>query len=418
MRIVVVGAGIGGLTAAMCLRDAGHDVRVFESVPEVRPLGVGINVQSSGVRILTALGLLDALDAVAIRTQEFVFANRHGQPIWRDPRGLSGGYPWPQFSIHRGELQMILFEAAVRRLGAANVRTGHRLTTFETAPDGRVTARFADKDGAPAGEERCDVLVGADGIHSTVRAAFFPDEGPPKWNGVMMWRGTTEGAPFLTGASMVQAGHQAQKFVCYPISRRLAGEGRVLINWIADLYLGGESRRREDWNRLGRVEDILPKFAGWNFGWLDVPAIIKGAGAIYEFPMVDRDPLPRWTHGRVTLLGDAAHPMYPIGSNGATQAILDGEALAAALAEHADPGDALRAYEARRLPATARIVETNRARGPDRVLDIVEERAPDGFTDLESVLPAAELESIVGEYKRIVAMDRDTLRALAGKRAG
>ena len=417
MRIIVIGGGIGGLTAALCLHQAGHQVRVYEAVGEIRALGVGINVQPSAVRILSRLGLVDDLDKVAIRTAELVFANRHGQPIWRDPRGLDGGYPWPQFSIHRGDLQMALLNAATARLGADNIRPGHRLARFEQSADG-VSAHFVDRDGKPIGSDSADILVGADGIHSTVRATFFPDEGPPRWQGVMMWRGISEGMPFLTGRSMVQAGYHRQKFVCYPISRAHAGRGRALINWIADLHLGeGTTPPREDWNKPGDANDILPRFADWNFGWLDVPTIIRTASAIFEFPMVDRDPLPRWSHGRVTLLGDAAHPMYPIGSNGATQAILDGEALTIALAEQADPVAALKLYDSRRLPPTARIVESNRQHGLDRVLDIVEERAPDGFTDLEKVLPAAELESIVGDYKRMALYDKESLLKLAAQGA-
>ncbi len=413
MRAIIVGGGIGGLTAALCLRAAGHQVRVYEAVGEIRALGVGINVQPSAIRILSKLGLVDDLDKVAIRTAELVFANRHGQPIWRDPRGLDGGYPWPQFSVHRGDLQMALLNAATKRLGEGDIRRGHRLARFEQTADG-VTAHFVDRDGKPVGDDSADILVGADGIHSTVRATFYPNEGPPRWQGVMMWRGVSEGTPFLTGRSMVQAGHHRQKFVCYPISRQHAERGTALINWIADLYLGdGTTPPREDWNKPGDINDILPKFSGWNFGWLDVPAIIRSASAIFEFPMVDRDPLPRWSHDRVTLLGDAAHPMYPIGSNGATQAIIDGEALTIALSEEADPTAALKLYEQRRLPPTARIVESNRKHGLDRMLDLVEERAPDGFTDLEKVLPAAELESIVGDYKRIALYDKESLLKLA-----
>jgi len=413
MRVLVVGGGIGGLTAALCLHGAGHQVRVYEAVGEIRALGVGINVQPSAIRILSRLGLVDDLDKVAIRTSELVFANRHGQPIWRDPRGLDGGYPWPQFSVHRGDLQMALLNAATARLRADNIRAGHRLARFEQTAAG-VTAHFIDRDGKPVGSESADILIGADGIHSTVRSTFYPNEGPPRWQGVMMWRGVSEGLPFLTGRSMVQAGHHRQKFVCYPISRRHAANGKALINWIADLYLGdGTTPPREDWNKPGDPNDILPKFAGWNFGWLDVPEIIRTASAIFEFPMVDRDPLPRWSHDRVTLLGDAAHPMYPIGSNGATQAIIDGEALTMALSEEPDPTAALKLYEQRRLPLTARIVESNRKHGLDRMLDLVEERAPDGFTDLEAVLPAAELESIVGDYKRIALYDKESLLKLA-----
>ena len=414
MQVLIIGAGIGGLTAALCLQRAGIGVHVCEAVAEVRPLGVGINVQANSVRVLQQLGLFEALDATAIRTAELRFANRHGQTIWADPRGIDAGLPWPQLSVHRGALQMVLWHAALERIGTTRIHAGRRLERFESLADGRVRAHFVDRDGAPAESATTDVLVGADGIHSTVRAALFPDEGPPLSNGVLMWRGVTEGKPFLGGRSMVQAGHRRQKFVCYPISRAHADRGAALINWIADIHLGERAlRNREDWNRPGRIEDVLPYYQDWNFGWLDVPAIIRGATAVYEFPMVDRDPLPSWSHGRVTLLGDAAHPTYPIGSNGASQAILDGEALAKALAAGGEPTEALAAYEAERRPITTSFVLANRRQGIDRMLDIVEERAPDGFDRLESVLPAEELESIVAEYKRFAANDRATLLRMA-----
>lgn len=413
MKIIIAGAGIGGLTAAMCLHRAGHDVQVYEAVSEMRPLGVGINIQAGAVRILCGLGLEPALAATAIETRELRYANRHGQTIWADPRGRHAGLPWPQFSIHRGELQMILVHAAQEMLGADRIRMGRRIADF--AQHGTtVTARFADREGAIVEEATADLLIAADGIHSTVRARYYPNEGPPKWQGILMWRGVTVGKPYLGGATMVQAGHHNQKFVCYPISRAHAERGEALINWICDLHMGdGALPSREDWNKPGRLEDFLPRFADWNFGWLDVPDVIRNAHTILEFPMVDRDPLPRWSHGRITLLGDAAHPMYPIGSNGASQAILDGEAITQELAVGDDPEAALKRYEERRLPPTARIVESNRRKGIDVMLDIVEQRAPQGFTDLETVLPSDELEKIVGDYKKLVTQDRETLLKLA-----
>jgi 2-polyprenyl-6-methoxyphenol hydroxylase-like FAD-dependent oxidoreductase len=408
MKIVIAGAGIGGLTAAMCLHRAGFEVEVFEAVNELKPLGVGINIQAGAVRILSGLGLEPALAATGIETRELRYANRHGQTIWADPRGRHAGLPWPQFSIHRGELQMILFDAARKMLGADRIKLGRRLTGL--APRGsKAIARFGDDT------VEADILIGADGIHSTVRAHFYPDEGPPKWQGILMWRGVTVGKPYLGGASMVQAGHHTQKFVCYPISRAHAERGEALINWICDLYQGEHATPpREDWNKPGKLSDFLPRYAGWDFGWLNVPDVIANAHAIFEFPMVDRDPLPRWSHGRVTLLGDAAHPMYPIGSNGASQSIIDGEAITQELSAGDDPEKALQRYEQRRLPPMARIVESNRRKGIDVMLDIVEQRAPLGFSDLESVLPTDELERIVGDYKKLAAQDRETLMRLAG----
>ncbi len=415
MKILIVGAGIGGLTAAMCLKRAEFAVEVCEAVSELRPLGVGINIQAGAVRILADLGLEPKLAATAIETRELRYANRHGQTIWADPRGRHAGLPWPQFSIHRGELQMILFDAARRMLGDGAISFGRRLARFEPSGD-RVVARFVDRGGNPAGSKESDILIGADGIHSAVRAQLYPGEGPPKWQGILMWRGVTVGKPFLGGATMVQAGHHSQKFVCYPISRAHAEKGEALINWICDLYMGEHATPpREDWNRPGKLEDFLPRYKDWKFGWLDVPGVIAAAHAIYEFPMVDRDPLPRWSHGRVTLLGDAAHPMYPIGSNGASQAIIDGEAIAEELSK-GEPQAALRRYEERRLPPMARIVESNRRKGIDVMLDIVEQRAPQGFSDLPSVLPADELEKIVGDYKKLAAQDRETLLKLAASR--
>ena len=413
MKIVIAGAGIGGLVAAMCLHRAGFDVKVYEAVGELKPLGVGINIQAGAVRILCGLGLEPALAATAIETRELRYANRHGQTIWADPRGRHAGLPWPQFSIHRGELQMILFNAAREMLGADRLRFGRRITRF-AQHHGKVSAQFVDRDGMPVENAEADILIGADGIHSAVRGQFYPDEGPPKWQGILMWRGVTVGKPYLGGATLVQAGHHTQKFVCYPISRVHADRGEALINWICDLHMGdGALPSREDWNKPGRLADFLPRFADWKFDWLDVPEVIRTAHTILEFPMIDRDPLPRWSHGRITLLGDAAHPMYPIGSNGASQAIIDGEAITQELLATADPEIALKRYEERRLPPMARIVDSNRRKGIDIMLDIVEQRAPQGFTDLESVLPAQELEQIVGDYKRLVAQDRETLLKLA-----
>ena len=413
MKIVIAGAGIGGLVAAMCLHRAGFDVEVFEAVSELKPLGVGINIQAGAVRILSSLGLEPALAATGIETSELRYANRHGQTIWADPRGRHAGLPWPQFSIHRGELQMILFNTARAMLGGERIKFGRRITGFEQKGN-KVHARFADRDGRTVETAEADILIGADGIHSAVRAQFHPNEGPPKWQGILMWRGVTVGKPFLDGATMVQAGHHTQKFVCYPISRAHAAKGEALINWICDLHMGdGAMLPREDWNRPGKLADFLPRFEDWKFDWLDVPGVIKSAHTILEFPMVDRDPLPCWSHGRVTLLGDAAHPMYPIGSNGASQAIIDGDAITQELSAGGDPEVALQRYEKRRLPPMARIVESNRRKGIDIMLDIVEERAPEGFTNLDAVLPPQELEKIVADYKQLVAQDRETLLKIA-----
>ena len=398
MRAAVIGGGIGGLAAALSLEAAGIEVDLFEAVAELKPLGVGINLLPHAVRELTELGLGERLAAAGIAPAELLYANRFGQEIWREKRGREAGYLWPQISLHRGRLQMLLLEAARERLGDAKLHFGKRARGFD-----RDTVHFDD------GSVAADLIVAADGIHSAARAQFYPEEGPPKWNRRILWRGVSMAPPFLGGRTMIMAGHQDQKFVCYPI----AGRGALLeTNWIAELsFPQGHLWRREDWNRPADLAEFLPAFADWRFDWLDIPALIESAERVLEYPMVDRDPLPCWTFGRVTLLGDAAHPMYPIGSNGASQAILDARTLANELAQCADVDAALARYEAQRRPATARIVLANRGNGPEEVMQLAHQRAPGGFEDIEQVISRAEREAIAQRYKEMAGFDRDTLNS-------
>lgn len=412
--IVISGGGIGGLTAALALHAQGHHVTVCEATPQLRPLGVGINLLPHAVAVLDTLGMLPALRPLSVETRALVFANRHGQTIFEDLRGTTAGYSHPQLSIHRGELQMRLWDEATRRLGPEQVRAGERITGVREESNG-ATALVERADGSRT-ELRCDVLVGADGIHSALRQQFYPDEGAPRWNGMMMWRGTTVAKPFLDGRTMVQAGHRRAKFVVYPIAPP-AADGTQLINWIGDRRLredgfggGLTAPSREDWSKPGSLDDLLPTFGSWRFDWLDVPGVIQQAQQLLEWPMVDRDPLPRWRHGHTTLLGDAAHPMYPIGSNGATQAILDAQALARALGEHASLTAALDAYEEARLPMTRAIVEMNRREGLDAILDMVEEAAPEGFERIEDVTDPQVLAEWVQAYKKAAGHQQAAVR--------
>jgi 2-polyprenyl-6-methoxyphenol hydroxylase-like FAD-dependent oxidoreductase len=333
-----------------------------------------------------------------------------------DPRGRAAGYHWPQYSIHRGALQMILLQAVRKRLGSDAVRTGHHLIAFEQDGSG-VVAAFGDKaTGERRGSVRGDLLIGADGIHSAVRACLYPNEGPPRFSGMMMWRGMVESEPFLDGRTMIIAGNWNQEAVVYPVSREAGQRGRSLINWVAVLRIGGEQPRREDWSRQGRLEDFLPRFANWKFSFIDLPALFHTTRSVLEYPMVDRDPLDRWGFGRVTLLGDAAHPMYPNGSNGAAQAILDAEALAAGLGEAGgDVATALMRYEADRRPATAAVVLSNRQFGPERVLQVVDERIRGPEDDIASVITREELEEITRRYGRIAGFDVETLNRKSGQ---
>jgi 2-polyprenyl-6-methoxyphenol hydroxylase-like FAD-dependent oxidoreductase len=413
MRIIVAGGGIGGLTAALSLHRLGHDVVVLEAAAEIRPLGVGINLLPHSAAVLGALGVLPALESEAVATRELVYFNRHGQRIWSEPRGRYAGHAAPQLSLHRGRLQLGLLEAASAQLGGASIMTDHRVVRVEQ--DGAGVTVFAERQVGSAVEVTGDLLVAADGIHSRIRAQFYPDEGPPAYSGRVLWRGVSLAPPFLTGASMIMAGHQNQKFVAYPIAP-VQADGRQTINWIAELPVP-QLLQREDWNRPGALEAFLPSFEGWTFDWLDVPGLIRTAGAVFEFPMVDRDPLPRWSQGRTTLLGDAAHPMYPVGSNGASQAILDADALARALAEASSPEAALADYEAQRLPATGAIVRANRGNGPEQCMQLAEERAPDGFERLEDVFATGELEAISKSYQVLTGLWRQGPRQVLDGRS-
>ncbi|MEH7334640.1 flavin-dependent oxidoreductase [Neobacillus drentensis] len=409
---IIVGGGIGGLVTALKLHRVGVSVRVFESVETIKALGVGINLLPHAVRVLTELGLADELEKTGLPTAELMYVNKFGKKIWQEPRGINAGYRWPQYSIHRGRLQMLLLNAAQEQLGENAVFTGHHLTTFQTVGD-KVEAQFENrKTGENLGTFSADIMIAADGIHSAVRKFYYPNEGLPKFSGRILWRGITESTSFLTGRSMIMAGYQDQKFVAYPVCPDTAAKGRSLVNWIAELSVTDEMPSRADWNRKIDKEKFAPAFALWDFDWLNVPKLIEETEDVFEFPMVDRDPLPQWTFGRVTLLGDAAHPMYPIGSNGASQAILDADALALAVVEQPTLELALKAYEEARLEATANIVLANRKNGPEVVMQIVEERAPNGFENLEEVISQKELEEISNRYKQIAGFDRQKLNSL------
>ena len=391
-RALVVGAGIGGLATALSLHEIGLQVDVFDSARALQPLGVGINLLPHAVRELDALGLLEELRQHAVASSALVYCTKRGQEIWREPRGIAAGYPWPQLSIHRGLLQEVLLNAVTERLGPRAVHLGRRLVGTDGAGE-RAVAEFED------GDAEADLVVAADGIHSAARAQRFPDEGGFLWNGSLLWRGIAEVDPVLDGRSMIWAGHPEQKFVGYPIADLPGGKQR--FNFIAELRRpDSDLARAEDWNRRGDLEDFLPQFKEWDFGWLNVPAIVQAAPEIFLFPMVDREPLPRWTFGRTTLLGDAAHPMYPIGSNGASQAILDARVLAGCLRRHdGDIEEALRRYEEARRPATAAIVRANRGLGPELPMQLVEERAPNGFTDIADVITPEEIDDVTERYR-------------------
>jgi 5-methylphenazine-1-carboxylate 1-monooxygenase len=412
MTVLIAGGGIGGLTLALSLHQIGVPAKIFESVPALKPLGVGINVLPHAVRELIELGLLKQLDASGVRTRELAFFSKHGKPIWSEPRGIEAGYRWPQFSIHRGTLQQILLDAVTERLGPANILTNHHLSGWSETSGG-IRADFIDKaTGTPAGSHDGTLLIAADGIHSAIREKLYPQEGPPIWNGRILWRGITESDAFLSGRTMIMAGHEILKFVCYPISKEPDAAGKFSINWVAERHMPPTYQwRREDYNRVARLEEFLPWFEDWRFDWLDVPGLIRDCPHPYEYPLVDRDPIAQWTFGAVTLMGDAAHPMYPVGSNGASQAILDARVITREILAHGPTNAALAAYEAERRPATTDLVMLNRRNGPEQVMQLVEERAPDGYKLVTDVLSQKELEDIAANYKRVAGFQVEGLNA-------
>jgi 2-polyprenyl-6-methoxyphenol hydroxylase-like FAD-dependent oxidoreductase len=410
MHVLIAGGGIGGLAAALSLHAAGIGCTVFEQVQQPRELGVGINTLPHAIKELAALGLLPALDSAGIRTRELIYANRFGQVVWRELRGLDAGLDTPQFSIHRGKLHTLLLDAVRERLGDQAVQTGCRLIAFTEHSD-RVEARFEQRDNGETITAGGDVLIGADGINSVTREKFYPDEGPPVWNGSMLWRGAADWPVYQDGRTMVISGGMAAKFVFYPIHCDPASPSRRLTNWAVIARTADTSAtppRREDWNRPGEWSEIEPFVRDhFQLDFVDPLALIRASGTFYEYPLCDREPLPRWSFGRATLLGDAAHPMYPVGSNGASQAVLDAVALARHLASGVPVPEALAAYDAERRPMTTEIVLNNRKGGPERVIDVLEERAPKGFTDVEAVASLAEREAIVRGYASLAGFARE-----------
>lgn len=403
--VLIVGAGIGGLALALSLHQAGIGCRVFEAAPEIHPLGVGINLLPHGMRELSELGLQDALMACAIETRELAFYSRHGQFIYKEPRGRYAGYDWPQLSIHRADLHKVLLDATLQRLGRDAVRLDHRCLRAEQ--DGAAVTLHFDK----AEPQRGKVAVGCEGIHSALRWQLYPDQGLPKYSGVNMWRGAVRWPAFLGGDTMVSTGWMTVgKTVIYPVRPGTPETGGLpLINWVAEIER--PQAVRQDWNGRGRLADMMPAFAGLKFDWLDISGMIESTEEILEYPMVDRDPLPRWTFGRITLLGDAAHPMYPRGSNGAGQAIIDARFLTGQIRKLGATEAALSHYEAVRGPATAKVVLTNRTDPPDAILREVWQRSGGNrFERIEDVISTAELQAISDRYKKVAGFDRETLK--------
>ena len=399
MTVLIAGSGIAGLTMGLTLHQMGIPFRIFEAVPKIKPLGVGINIQPNAVRELFDLGLEKALDRCGVRTKEYGFFTKTGLEIWTEKRGIDAGYNWPQFSLHRGKLQVELYNALIERAGPNAIATGHAATGYEQSEDG-VLLHVSGPEGPTI---KGSVLLAADGINSAIRAQMYPFEGEPIWNGCVLWRATSMGKPFRSGASMVLAGHDDIRFVAYPISAPDPHTGDAEINWIAEIRRDpGEGWRKADYNAASDISTFLPTFSEWNFDWLDCPRLIQSAEKVFEYPMVDRDPLPHWTDGRVTLMGDAAHPAYPVGSNGASQAIVDARIIGSMFQKHGINNQALEAFENRVRPQMTKVVQANRSGGgPDGVMQMVEDRCGGTFKNIEDVIAHSELAAHAEKYKAL-----------------
>jgi 2-polyprenyl-6-methoxyphenol hydroxylase-like FAD-dependent oxidoreductase len=413
MKALIIGGGIGGMTTALSLAAAGIEAEVFEQAPAIEGLGVGINLQPNAVRELIELGLGDELKSVAIETSTLSYYNRFGQLIWSEPRGRAAGYNWPQYSIDRGDLHMILLRAVRARLGEKSVFTGHKFVSFEQTPGGVVADFIDSRTGRRLPSHNGDLLIGADGIHSVVRAQLYTDEGPPVSSGRIQWRGVVEAEPFLDGRSHVTIGSRNCRAVIYPISEKARQRGRSLINWVTVLGRQQASGEPGRWDRQANKERFFAHFQSWNFDWIPFADLVAATDAIFEYPKDDRDPLARWSFGRVTLLGDAAHPMRPIGSQAGSQAIVDSRVLALALATAGSTEDGLASYERERLPVMNAIILKNREFGPSIIMDMAEERAPNGFANIEDVIPRRELEEISRSFKVAAGFEPEALNRRA-----
>ncbi len=410
--VIIAGGGIGGLATALTLHQIGVHSIVFEAARDMRPLGVGINLQPNAVRELYDLGITEAeLDRVGVPAKEWALVGLNGNNIYSEPRGLFAGYKWPQYAVHRGNFHILLYDKIVERLGAHAVKLGSRVTGYRKNSNGSVTALVEHADGSQS-EANGSLLIAADGIHSAVRAQMHPAQPPIHWGGAVMWRGTTWAKPIRTGSSFIGLGTHRQRIVFYPISHPDPRTGLSIINWIAEVTMdNSEGWKQSGWFRQVSTDSFIHHFNGWVWDWLDVPALINKADCVFENPMIDRDPVPTWQDGPVALLGDAAHAMYPTGSNGGSQAIVDARILGALILEHGVTSQALAAYDAKLCGPISQLILRNRGAGPFGLLNMVDERCGGIFDNIDDVIPPLERTEFMAGYKAAAGFAIEKLNA-------
>ncbi|MCZ6711179.1 MAG: flavin-dependent oxidoreductase [Gammaproteobacteria bacterium] len=399
-KVIIAGGGIGGLSIALTLEQIGVPFVVFETVEELRPLGVGINLQPNAVRELYDMGIGAAeLDGIGVPAMEWALVGLNGNDIYAEPRGLLAGYNWPQYAVHRGLFHMLLYHQVLERAGEGSIRLGHRVTGYENNADGTVSALIERADGTKTQEDGT-LLIGADGLHSAVRAQMHPDQPPIHWGGAIMWRGTTLAKPHRTGSSFIGLGTHRQRMVIYPISHPDPATGLATINWIAEVTVdNSQGWQSSGWFKPVEIDDFIHHFEDWTYDWLDVTELLRGADIAYENPMIDREPVSSWVDGNVVLLGDAAHVMYPTGSNGASQAIIDARVLGAALIEHGVTAEAVDAYDQQLCGPVSELVLRNRGAGPFGLLNMVDEKCCGEFDNIDDVIPPKERAEFMAGYK-------------------
>lgn len=404
MDIAIIGAGPAGLAAALRLHQRGLKPRIYETVSELKPLGVGIDVKVYGTKELEDLGILEEFRSMSVDAKDSIFYNKYGQEIYAELCGVHMGYLHEQRFVHRGYLQMLLYRKVIERLGEDAVVLGARTLKYTNNEDNTVTLDLRYADGTES-QVTADLVIAADGINSVVRRQMHPTASEPVYSGITMWRGTTLMEPFGTGNTILHIGApQSSSMIVYPIVDNFEGTGKTLVNWVV------EARRDEtieDWNQRGTVEEVIHYYDQTEIPLLDVQEMLRNAREVYLFPLIRHDPLETWIDGRVLLIGDAAHAMYPRGGNGACQAIVDGGALAEKLATIDDVDEALQAFQDQRLNAVNGIVMAHRGEGYEVIRRMVEDRTGgERFENVEEVLPLAEADEIFSKYHSLVGQPR------------